>query len=206
TSALEPSASVISLCQSSSFGHAQSCTGCLASPQFVRSRNRSGEPSHDHPHELASRIQRRRLASSMPTRVREQCQSHADADETPHCLQMHRTVPGPDPPSVLPRQPRQVSEGKLTRQAAPQRWSRQPNLTRSCPEPCGAVAIRHFPCCCMRRATRLDMLNPPLGRATDQLSKSCSTPTGSAYAATQISSLNGIERGSSRAAAMRWII
>ena len=85
TSALEPSASVISLCQSSSFGHAQSCTGCLASPQFVRSRNRSGEPRHDHPHELASRIQ-------MPTRVREQCQSPADADETPHCLQMHRTV------------------------------------------------------------------------------------------------------------------
>jgi len=78
TSALEPSASVISLCQSSSFGHAQSCTGCLASPQFVRSRNRSGEPRHDHPHELASRIQRRRLASSMPTRVRD-----ADADETP---------------------------------------------------------------------------------------------------------------------------
>ena len=72
TSALEPSASVISLCQSSSFGHAQSCTGCLASPQFVRSRNRSGEPCHDHPHELASRIQRRRLASPMPTRVREQ--------------------------------------------------------------------------------------------------------------------------------------
>ena len=54
TSALEPSASVISLCQSSSFGHAQSCTGCLASPQFVRLRNRSGEPRHDHPHELAS--------------------------------------------------------------------------------------------------------------------------------------------------------
>jgi hypothetical protein len=64
TSALEPSASVISLCQSSSFGHAQSCTGCLASPKFVRSRNRSGEPRHDHPHELASRIQRRRLVSS----------------------------------------------------------------------------------------------------------------------------------------------
>ena len=94
TSALEPSASVISLCQSSSFGHAQSCTGCLASPQFVRSRNRSGEPRHDHPHELASRIQRRRLASSVPTRVREQCQSPADADETPHCLQLHRSVPG----------------------------------------------------------------------------------------------------------------
>ena len=94
TSALEPSASAISLCQSSSFGHAQSCTGCLASPQFVRSRNRSGEPRHDHPHELASRIQRRRLASSMPTRVREQSQSPADADETPHCLQLHRTVPG----------------------------------------------------------------------------------------------------------------
>ena len=52
-SALEPSASVISLCLSSSFGHAQSCTGCLASPQFVRSRNRSGERRHDHPHELA---------------------------------------------------------------------------------------------------------------------------------------------------------
>src|SRR5215470_6918097 len=51
TSALEPSASVISLCQSSSFGHAQSCTGCLASPQFVRSRNRSGETRHDHPYE-----------------------------------------------------------------------------------------------------------------------------------------------------------
>ena len=94
TSALEPSASVISLCQSSSFGHAQSCTGCLASPQFPRSRNRSGEPRHDHPNELASRIQRRRLASSVPTRVREQCQSPADADETPHCLQLHRTVAG----------------------------------------------------------------------------------------------------------------
>jgi hypothetical protein len=25
----------------------------LASPQFVRSRNRSGERRHDHPHELA---------------------------------------------------------------------------------------------------------------------------------------------------------
>jgi len=35
----------------------------------------------------------------------------------------------PDPPSALPRQPRQVSEGKLTRQAPPRRWSRQPNLT-----------------------------------------------------------------------------
>jgi len=67
TSALEPSASVISLCQSSRVGHAQSCTGCLASEQFVKSRNRSGEPRHDHPHELASRIQRRRLAPSMPT-------------------------------------------------------------------------------------------------------------------------------------------
>ena len=77
TSALEPSASVISLCQSSRVGHAQSCTGCLASPRFVRSRNRSGEPRHDHPHELASRIQRRRLASSMPTRVCEQCQPPA---------------------------------------------------------------------------------------------------------------------------------
>ena len=52
------------------FGHAQSCTGCLASPQFVRSRSRSGEPRHDRPHELASRIQRRRLASSMPTWMR----------------------------------------------------------------------------------------------------------------------------------------
>src|SRR5215467_5275886 len=56
TYALEPSASVISLCQSSSFGHAQSCTGCLASPQFVRSRNRSGKPRHDHPHELAEAL------------------------------------------------------------------------------------------------------------------------------------------------------
>src|SRR5262245_15231055 len=56
TFALEPSASVISLCQSSSFGHAQSCTGCLASPQFVRSRNRSGKPRHDHPHELAEAL------------------------------------------------------------------------------------------------------------------------------------------------------
>ena len=26
--------------------------------------------------------------------VREQCQPPGDADETPHCLQMHRTVPG----------------------------------------------------------------------------------------------------------------
>ena len=95
TSALEPSASVISLCQSSRVGHAQSCTGFLASPQFARSRSRSGEPRHDHPHEPASRIQRRPLASSMPTRSREQCQSPADADETPRCLQMHRTVPGP---------------------------------------------------------------------------------------------------------------
>jgi len=43
TSALEQSASVISLCQSSRVGHAQSCTGWLASPQFVRSRNRSGD-------------------------------------------------------------------------------------------------------------------------------------------------------------------
>ena len=94
TSALEPSASVISLCQSSSFGHAQSCTGCLASPQFVRSRNRSGEPRHDHPHELASRIQRRRLASSMPTRSASNANPPPMPDETPHCLQMHRTVPG----------------------------------------------------------------------------------------------------------------
>src|SRR5262245_62215822 len=43
TSALEPSASVISLCQSSSFGHAQSCTGCLASTQFVRSEEHTSE-------------------------------------------------------------------------------------------------------------------------------------------------------------------
>jgi hypothetical protein len=100
------------LCQSSSFGHAQSCTGCLASPQFVRSRNRSDEPRHDHPDELASRIQRRRLASSMPTRVREQCQSHADADETPHCLQMHRTVPGTLSPSTHLQRPRQLWEGR----------------------------------------------------------------------------------------------
>ena len=92
-SVLERSASVICLCQSSSFGHAQSCTGCLASPQFVRSKNRSGEPRHDHPRELASRIQRRRLASSCQ-RGREQCQYLTDADQTPHCLQMHRTLPG----------------------------------------------------------------------------------------------------------------
>jgi hypothetical protein len=98
TSALEPSASVISLCQSSSFGHAQSCTGCLASPQFARSRNKSGEPRHDHPHELASRIQRRRLASSMPRSA-----SNANPPpmqmRRPHCLQMHRSVPGTLSPS-----------------------------------------------------------------------------------------------------------
>jgi hypothetical protein len=89
TSALEPSASVISLCQGSSFGHAQSCTGCLVSPQFVGSRNRIGEPRHDHPHELGSRIQIRGLVSSkrglrampMPRRCQMRRLTFADAQD-----------------------------------------------------------------------------------------------------------------------------
>ena len=42
---------------------------------------------------------------------------------------------GTDPPSALPRQSRQISEGKLTRQTAPGRRSRQPNLTPQPPLP-----------------------------------------------------------------------
>ena len=85
TSGLEPSASVISLCQSSSFGHAQSCTGCLASHQFVRSRNRSGKPRHDHPHELAS-------PKTTPGTfwVREQCQSQGSGE----VLAPHQVIAG----------------------------------------------------------------------------------------------------------------
>jgi hypothetical protein len=82
TSALEPSASVISLCQSSSFGHAQSCTGCVASPQFVRSRNRSGEPRHDHPHELAS------LSKGAAWRLL--CQRGSTSNANPPPVQMRR--------------------------------------------------------------------------------------------------------------------
>src|SRR4030095_10923000 len=57
TSALELCASATSLCQSASFGHAQSYTGCLTSPQFVRSRHTSAKPRHDRQHELTSRTQ-----------------------------------------------------------------------------------------------------------------------------------------------------
>ena len=62
--------------QSSSFGHARSCTGCLASPQFVRSRNRSGQPRHDHPHEL-HHVSKDAAWRLYQARVREQCQSPA---------------------------------------------------------------------------------------------------------------------------------
>ena len=52
----------------------------------------------------------------MPTRVREQCQSPADADETPHCLQMHRTVPGTKPTTSALQHFRQLSKALLPSQ------------------------------------------------------------------------------------------
>src|SRR5262245_42077923 len=135
--------------------HAQSCTGCLASPQFVRSRNRSGEPRHDHPHELAS----------MPMRVREQCQSPADADKTPHCLQMHRAVCGTQPP--MPHSITQWPE--LSEQETSDRGSnhlsdgavRDPKR----PSPCTRLACFVFASLALRSLLfieALDQINPAL--------------------------------------------
>jgi len=60
-------------------------------------------------------------------------------------LGMRMSAVGTDQRSAPPRQPGQVSKGKLTARAAPGTWRRQLNLTRSSHWPDRNLALRRAP-------------------------------------------------------------